>query len=54
MLLEEGFQLPVLYQCGGMTKKCKYMFLFPLINLARKGYSANLPVTDFFFLFFWH
>ena len=36
VLLEEGFQLPVSCQCGGMTP-ILCICLFSLKNLARKG-----------------
>ena len=39
VLFEEGFQIHASYQCGEMTQ-CKYMFMFPLKNLARKGLSV--------------
>ena len=41
-LFEEGFQVPASHQWREMTQKCKYMFMFPLKNLARKGLRVQL------------
>ena len=39
--LRKGFEVPVSYQCGGMTYNVNICFMFPLKNLARKGLTRS-------------